>query len=72
VLQSVQQLGMALGVAVIGTILFGTLGGSSAIDFVAAAQVTTVVTGALAALAFALAFALPRHARLPEGVAVAA
>ena len=72
VLQSVQQLGMALGVAVIGTILFGTLDGSSAIDFVAAAQVTTVVTGALAALAFALAFALPRHARAPEAVAVPA
>lgn len=72
VLQSVQQLGMALGVAVIGTILFGTLHGPAAIDFVAAAQVTTVVTGALAALAFALAFALPRHARAPEAVAVPA
>jgi EmrB/QacA subfamily drug resistance transporter len=72
VLQSVQQLGMALGVAVIGTILFGTVETADPAGFVAAAEVTTVVTGALAALAFALAFALPRHARMPEGAAVPA
>jgi hypothetical protein len=54
---------MALGVAVIGTIYFGALGDGT--DFVAAARVSTVVTAALAGLAFALAFALPRHAREP-------
>jgi EmrB/QacA subfamily drug resistance transporter len=66
-LQSLQSLGMSLGVAVIGTIYFGLLGGRAgrAADFVAAAEVTTVVTGALAALAFALAFALPARARAP-------
>ena len=49
----------------IGTIYFGLLGthADRATDFVAAAQVTTVVTAGLAVLAFALAFALPRHAR---------
>ena len=77
VLQSVQSLGMALGVAVIGTLYFGLLGvhADRATDFVAAAQVTTVVTAGLAVLAFALAFALPRHARqqVPsEAVAVPA
>ena len=61
VLQSIQALGMALGVAVIGTIYFGALGEGT--DFVAAAQVTTVVTAGLAVLAFAIAFLLPRHAR---------
>ena len=60
-LQSIQALGMALGVAVIGTIYFGALGEGT--DFVAAAQVSTVVTAALAVVAFGLAFALPRHAR---------
>jgi EmrB/QacA subfamily drug resistance transporter len=67
VLQSVQQLGMSIGVAVIGTVYFGVLGAGAIEDFVAAAQVTTVVTGALTAVAFVLAFALPQHARAPEG-----
>ncbi len=67
VLQSVQQLGMSLGVAVIGTVYFGVLGAGAIEDFVAAAQVTTVVTGALTAIAFVLALALPQHARAPEG-----
>ena len=68
VLQSIQQLGMSLGVAVIGTILFGAIDAGTPEDFVGAAQITTVVTGALAALAMALAFALPRHARPQEGL----
>jgi EmrB/QacA subfamily drug resistance transporter len=63
VLQSVQQLGMSLGVAVIGTIYFGSLGAGAIEDFVGAAQVTTAVTGVMTAVAFALALALPRHAR---------
>jgi EmrB/QacA subfamily drug resistance transporter len=66
VLQSVQQLGMSLGVAVIGTIYFGSLGAGAVEDFVGAAQVTTAVTGVLTAVAFALALALPRHARAQE------
>jgi EmrB/QacA subfamily drug resistance transporter len=66
VLQSVQQLGMSLGVAVIGTIYFGALGAGAVEDFIAAAQVTTAVTGVMTAVAFALALALPRHARAQE------
>ena len=72
-LQSVQALGMSLGVAVIGTLFFDVLGDGT--DFVAAAQVSTVATAALAVIAFALAFALPRHAReqaVPDAVPVPA
>jgi hypothetical protein len=57
---------MSLGVAVIGTIYFGSLGAGAVEDFVAAAQVTTAVTGVMTAVAFALALALPRHARAQE------
>jgi EmrB/QacA subfamily drug resistance transporter len=55
-LQAVQQLGMTLGIAVLGTVFFDVLNTHSA---VAAASVTALSTTALTALAFALAFALP-------------
>jgi MFS family permease len=57
VLQAMQQLGMSLGIAGIGTLLFGMIGER---DYVSAAQATTIVVGVLIAAAFALAFALPR------------
>ena len=65
VLQALQQLGMSLGVAALGTLFFGLLGEHSdrATDFVAAAEQTTLASIALVALAFVVGFALPRHAR---------
>ena len=63
-LQALQQLGMSLGVAGLGTLFFGLVG--SHVDeagFVAAAEPTILVTVALLAGAFAIAFGLPRHAR---------
>jgi hypothetical protein len=73
VLQAVQQLGMALGIASVGTLFFGLLGWSPdhVADFVHAAQLTLLVSAVLLTVAFATAFGLPRHARQPEGVAPA-
>jgi MFS family permease len=65
VLQALQQLGMSLGVAGLGTLFFGLLGShvDRAADFLAASGPTILVTVALLAAAFAIAFLLPRHAR---------
>jgi len=62
VLQAVQQLGMSLGIAAIGTMFFGMVGGGAG-RTVDAAQTTTLVTVGLIAAAFAIAFLLPRRAR---------
>lgn len=68
-LQAIQQLGMALGIAVIGTIFFGQLdtrassAAALAHEAVGAAQTTSLVTIGLIVVAFALGFLLPRHAR---------
>ena len=71
-LQAVQQLGMTLGIAVLGTVFFDILGPSApgtpghvraALD---AASTTALCTLGLTALAFALGFALPRAARPQE------
>jgi EmrB/QacA subfamily drug resistance transporter len=63
VLQATQQLGMSLGIAVIGTVYFGIVGsGADPAAFVDAAQTTTVIVGALAVVGFAIGFLLPRHA----------
>ena len=71
VLQALQQLGMSLGVAGLGTLFFGLLGShvDRAADFVAAAEPTILVTVALLATAFAIGFLLPKHARVHEPVA---
>ena len=61
VLQALQQLGMSLGVAGLGTLFFGLVGSQG--DFIGAAEPTILVTVALLAAAFAIAFLLPRHAR---------
>jgi EmrB/QacA subfamily drug resistance transporter len=64
VLGSIQQLGMALGIAVLGTIFFGIVGTEQAADvFVDAAKTTSLVTIGLIGLAFAAGFSLPRKPR---------
>jgi hypothetical protein len=65
VLQAVQQLGMSLGVAALGTIFFGVLGthADHTRDFLEAAQRTTLITVALVAVAVVLGFLLPKRAR---------
>jgi len=65
VLQAVQQLGMSLGVAAIGTIFFGSLGAHAdrTRDFLQAAQHTTLITAGLVAVAVAIGFLLPKRAR---------
>ena len=66
ILQALQQLGMSVGVAGLGTLFFGLLGAhvDRAADFVAASEPTILVTVALLAAAFAIGFLLPKHARV--------
>jgi EmrB/QacA subfamily drug resistance transporter len=59
ILQAVQQLGISLGVAVIGTVFFGLMADSSR----HAAAAAALVTAGLLAVTFALGFLLPRHAK---------
>jgi MFS family permease len=67
VLQAVQQLGMSLGIAAIGTVFFGAIGPHAArADFVSAAELTTLITVGLIAAAFAVSHLLPRQARQPH------
>jgi EmrB/QacA subfamily drug resistance transporter len=65
VLQAVNALGMAIGVAGVGAIFFGLLGpvARPGQAFVSPAVWTLVITVALLAVAFALTFWLPRRAR---------
>jgi EmrB/QacA subfamily drug resistance transporter len=65
VLQAVQQLGMSLGVAGIGTMFFGALGSYAdhTRDFLEAAQQTTLITAGLVAVAAIIGFLLPKRAR---------
>jgi hypothetical protein len=68
VLESAQQLGASLGVAVLATLFFSTVGGDTAGDsyrqvFLDAAARTTLLALALTGLAFALGFLLPKKAR---------
>ena len=69
-LTSVQQIGGALGVAVLGTVFFSQVtdrfaraGATQVGAFGGAAQVTLLVACALVAAAFGLTFLLPRRAR---------
>jgi EmrB/QacA subfamily drug resistance transporter len=75
VLQAMQQLGMSLGVAGVGTLFFGALGAHAdrTRDFLAAAQQTLLVTVGLITLAFLVGFLLPGRARAQgaTGLAVA-
>ena len=64
----VQQLGMSLGVAAIGTVFFGALGADAdrTRDFLQAAQQTTLITVGLVAVAALIGFLLPKRARSGE------
>jgi EmrB/QacA subfamily drug resistance transporter len=67
VLQAVQQLGMSLGIAAIGTVFFGAIGSHAArADFLSAAELTTLITVGLIAAAFAVSHLLPKQARQPH------
>jgi len=67
-LESLQQLGSSLGVAVLGTVFFGAVGATPAIGgFVHATRVVALVALGLSAVSFLLAFLLPRHARQVPG-----
>ncbi|MEV0383785.1 DHA2 family efflux MFS transporter permease subunit [Nonomuraea sp. NPDC050643] len=63
-LTAIQQLGGALGTAVLGTLLFNLL--ARQWDFGAAAQVAAWVEVGLLALTFVLSFLLPRRARAEQ------
>ncbi|MGP3968103.1 MFS transporter [Streptomyces sp. 6N223] len=63
-LESFQQMGSSLGVAVLGTVFFSAVGARPATgEFVNASEHVTLITLGLTALAFALGFLLPRRAR---------
>jgi EmrB/QacA subfamily drug resistance transporter len=63
-LESIQQLGASLGVAVLGTVFFGVVGQQMVLSvWVDAAKWTALLTLGLTGLAFALGFLLPRKAR---------
>src|SRR5215475_437971 len=63
-LESLQQMGASLGVAVLGTVFFSSLGARPAIgDFLGATRTVAAIAFGLVVVAFALAFLLPRAAR---------
>lgn len=63
-LETIQQLGMSLGIAVVGTVLFGVLGdGHGAAAFVRSADHALLVAVGFLVAAFAVTWWLPRHAR---------
>ena len=69
-LESFQQLGASLGIAVLGTVFFGGIGAQAdAQDFLDAAAQVTLLTIGLTAVAFLLGFSLPKTARAQEGPA---
>jgi MFS family permease len=72
-LESIQQLASALGVAALGTVFFSTVGAAAtAGSFVAAIERVALIAVGLAILAQALAFFLPQRARRHELQAEAA
>jgi EmrB/QacA subfamily drug resistance transporter len=67
-LESFQQLGASLGVAVLGTVFFGVVDTGVDIEsFLSAARHVTVLTVGLTVAAFAMAFLLPKRAREHAG-----
>jgi EmrB/QacA subfamily drug resistance transporter len=63
-LESLQQLGSSLGVAVLGTVFFSAIGARPLVgDFVGAARVIALIALGLVVVAFAIGFLLPRRAR---------
>ncbi|WP_165986594.1 MFS transporter [Streptomyces sp. YIM 98790] len=69
-LESLQQMGASLGVAVLGTVFFSVAGGGApgVAGFVDASRTVTLISLALTVIAFALAFLLPRRARQAAAV----
>ncbi|MCT9931423.1 MFS transporter [Planotetraspora sp. A-T 1434] len=66
-LTAVQQLGNALGVALLGTVFFDLLGGvPTGASFEDAMKTTLWVVTGMLVLTFVVAFLLPKHAREPE------
>jgi hypothetical protein len=63
-LSAIEQLGVTLGIAILGTAFFGIIGAEptaqSAVD---AGSVTALVAAGLIAIGFVIGFALPRQAR---------
>jgi EmrB/QacA subfamily drug resistance transporter len=74
VLQTINSLGMTLGVAGVGAIFFSVLGGAGGHrpSFTGAAEWTVLVTIGLLAVAFVAGFWLPRRARAMAGTPTAA
>ena len=62
-LETIQQLGMSLGIAIVGTVLFGALQGGGGTAFVDAADDALLVSAGFLVAAFAFTWWLPRHAR---------
>jgi EmrB/QacA subfamily drug resistance transporter len=73
VLQSVNGLAMSLGIAGLGAIFFGMVNPrvDQAHSFLGAAEWTALITVALLACAFVIAYRLPRHARQAAGAVTA-
>jgi EmrB/QacA subfamily drug resistance transporter len=65
ILESFQQLGASLGVAVLGTVFFSVVGVEVA-SYVDAAKIVTVLAGVLTSAAFGIAFWLPKKAKQQE------
>ena len=73
VLATVQQVSLAVGVAVIGSVYFAALGpGQGEADFLRAVETALLVNLGLLATTFVLAFRLPRHLAgdVPEAAAM--
>jgi MFS family permease len=63
-LESVQQLAMSIGIALVGTVLFGGLGGARpAVAFVASASHALLIAVGLLGAAWLAVWWLPKHAR---------
>jgi hypothetical protein len=63
VLKTVDGLGMSLGIAGLGAVFFSIVGGGSGRAFLTAGEWTALASVGLLAVAFVVAFALPRRAR---------
>jgi EmrB/QacA subfamily drug resistance transporter len=71
VLQSVNGLGTSVGIAGLGTVFIGIAGAGLPAQFVGAGEWTSLGVVALLAVAFVVAYLLPRHARAATGEAPA-
>jgi hypothetical protein len=63
VLKTVDGLGMSVGIAGLGAVFFSIVGGGSGRTFLTAGEWTALASAGLLAIAFVIAFWLPRRAR---------